>query len=102
MSGEPLHAYVVAVVGDGGVMSDVELYRLLAALVARHRDSRRICLLSAGRHSPELTWCQGVRWDLQPVAQDEWVRRECEIVAWAHARGRARRPRPLAPAPGPV
>lgn len=84
MAGEQ-YAFVVAVVGEPNILTDDELYRMLSALVARHRDHMRICLMSAGRHSPRLDWCQAVHWDLQIAAQDSWVKRECELVAWADA-----------------
>ena len=79
-------AFVVAVVGNSDVMSTDDLERLLAALVNRHADTRRIVLVSPGRDGPELQWCQERGWVLmlEPGSENR-VKRDCALVAHADA-----------------
>lgn len=80
------YAFCVAVVGPADVMSADELERLIERLVARHRDTRRIVLISAGRDSPELRWCQNRNWTLwlEPACGNP-VKQDCALIQWSDA-----------------
>jgi hypothetical protein len=78
-------AFVVAVVGSADVMSPYALERLLALLVNRHQDTRKICLVSCAR-GPALQWCQNRGWSLILGSDDRnRVKRDCSLVATADA-----------------
>lgn len=80
------YAFIVAVVGDPAVMDAAHLARLVETLVARHRDTRRICLVSAGGEGPELRWCHDRGWTLfYEPASDGVVKQDYAIAAIAHA-----------------
>jgi hypothetical protein len=80
------YAFVVAVVGDPDVMTAAELRRLLEGLVARHRDDRRIWLVSAGGRGPDLSACNERGWTLlyEPAAAGP-VKQDCALAACADA-----------------
>lgn len=87
----PPHAFAVAVVGDPDpdTLPPDELARLLDLLVNRHRDTRRIVLLSVGG-SPGLEWARASGFDVQIVpggggGHRGRVKQACELVALADA-----------------
>lgn len=83
----PQYPFTVVVVGDSKVMTTGELERLLAVLVNRHTDTRRIVLICDGSSSgPELRWCQDRGWSLHVIPTcREPVRRDCNMVVQADA-----------------
>lgn len=80
------YAFSVVVVGDRGVMRADQLRRLVEVLVTRHRDTRRIVLVSGGGAGPELEWGHELGWSvrLEPELRSP-VKQDCALVAVADA-----------------
>lgn len=82
----PKYAFAVAVIGDESVMSAEDLWRLLDLLVNRHRDDRRIMLLSPGGMRESRLWAEHWRYSIALVANTEGpVKHDCELLAKANA-----------------
>jgi hypothetical protein len=82
----PRPAFCVAVVGAADLMPAAALARLLDLLAGRYLGTHRVCLVSAGRRSPELRWCQDRGWTLLLEPQlSSPVRQECALAAAADA-----------------
>ena len=82
---QPLYAFNVALVGDRDLMRPDECAALLGVLLTRHRDSRRIVILSPS-DGPEIEPPHGWRWAVHLVPRCSGaVKQDCEIIAQADA-----------------